>query len=204
MVNQLVDKKESASETKSESQLVQRFRALTAKVKTVKHIKIIAAAVAVAVVLLGFAAVYQSGKSADAGAQSYATADPLRDLEYRLAAILSEINGAGKVTVMIAYDGSVEYVYAMSKSVTTNKTTDTSGGVERVTENTTETGTPILVNEGGQSKPIVVEEIMPDIKNVMIVAEGANNVTVRMELARATASILGISSNLIEIFTKQK
>jgi stage III sporulation protein AG len=118
--------------------------------------------------------------------------------------MLSEIKGAGKVSVMIMYDGGVEYVTANSSSVTTNKTTDNSGGVDRITENTTETSTPIIINENGQSKPIIIKEIMPNITGVMIIAEGANDVSVRMELMRAAATILDVNSNIIEVFTRKK
>ena len=38
----------------------------------------------------------------------------------------------------------------------------------------------------------------------MLVAEGADSVSVRMELVRAASRILGVDSNIIEIFVKAK
>ncbi|MDR1940316.1 MAG: hypothetical protein LBQ40_05965 [Clostridiales bacterium] len=208
MVNQLVEKNvvpdgDSAAKPDAHSgtRFAIAFQNFCGKLRSVKHIKIIAAAMIGASLLLIFAAFYGSAGGAQKAA---AAADPLRELETRLSAMLSEIKGAGKVTVMIMYDGGIEYVTANSTSVTTNKTTDNSGGVDRTVENTTETSTPVIITENGQSKPVIVKEIMPRITGVMIVASGADDVSVRMELARAAATILDVSSNIIEIFTAKK
>jgi stage III sporulation protein AG len=199
MVNQLVEKNQR-DETPKKDLFSAKARDLYKKIKSVKHFKIIAAALLLAVAVLVFAAFYQGGKAPAAASAG----DPLRELETRLAGILSDMKGAGKVNVMIMYDGGMELVTAESKSVTTNKTTDTSGGVDRITENTTETSTPIIINEGGQSKPIILKEIMPNILGVVIVAEGADNISVRMELLKAASKILNVNSSLIEIFTMKK
>jgi stage III sporulation protein AG len=198
MVNQLIEKNEKNQTQKNDS-LSLRARSFYEKIKSVKHFKVIAAALLLAVAVLVFAALYQGAKSPVAAAS-----DPLRELETRLADLLSDLKGAGKVNVMIMYDGGMEIVTAESKSVTTNKTTDTSGGVDRITENTTETSTPIIINEGGQSKPIILKEIMPNILGVVIVAEGADSISVRMELLKAAAKILDVDPSLIEIFTMKK
>ncbi|MDR2047012.1 MAG: hypothetical protein LBP79_03810 [Clostridiales bacterium] len=201
MVNQLVGKKEGESAAANPSAVSIGLREAFNKIKSLKYFKIIAASVLLAAAILIFAAVYQGygGKTVAATA-----ADPLRDLETRLASILSDIEGAGKVNVMIMYDGGMEIVTAESKSITTNKTTDTSGGADRITESATETGTPIIINEGGVSKPIILKEVMPEILGVMIVAEGAGSVTVRTELVKAASKILNVNPSLIEIFTMKK
>jgi stage III sporulation protein AG len=41
---------------------------------------------------------------------------------------------------------------------------------------------------------------MPDIKGVVVVAEGANNIKLRLELLRATTTALSIDENKVEIF----
>jgi stage III sporulation protein AG len=199
MVNQLVEKNEKKEIPQNGEQFAAKMKGFYARIKSVKHIKIIAAALLLAAVVLAFASLYKPSVRPAAAA-----GDPLRELETKLADMLSAIKGAGKVSVMIMYDGGMEIVTAESKSVTTNKTTDTSGGADRITENTTETSTPIIINEGGKSKPIILKEIMPEILGVMIVAEGADNVSVRMELLKAAAGILDVNADIIEIFTMQK
>ncbi|MDR1906476.1 MAG: hypothetical protein LBQ27_06180 [Clostridiales bacterium] len=199
MVNQFVETKATVTDAVTEKDGTSQFRNLYGKLKSVKHIKIIAAAVIIAIVLLIVAATYGSIKTTAKEAS-----DPLRELEMRLAAILSEIDGAGKVDVMIMFDGGIEVVTANTVTSNTNKTTDSSGGVDRVTETSTETSTPILINDNGVMRPVILKEIMPDILGVMIVAEGADNMTVRTELLRASSKVLDVSSDIIEIFTKQK
>lgn len=196
MVNQLVEKPEKAVEERASPFL----RGVIAKIRSFKYIKIVAAAVILGLALLVVASVFRNiNKSSDASAS-----DPLRELELKLENILSDIKGAGSVKVMIMFDGGVELVVANTTSTTSNKTTDTSGGVERVTENTTETSSPVIINEGGASKPVVLKENLPRITGVMLVAEGADSVSVRMELVRAASRILGVDSNIIEIFVKAK
>ncbi|MDR3263532.1 MAG: hypothetical protein LBT30_04400 [Clostridiales bacterium] len=194
MVNQLVDKKQhELGETTGRQ--VSVLHSLYDKIKSIKHIKIIAIALAGALALLIFAAAMPLGKAA-------AASDPMRELEARLAVMLSGIEGAGKVEVMIMFDGGMGKEIAYTTEVTTNKVTDANGNY--ISEDTIESSTPVMVNENGQSKPIVLKELLPDILGVMIVAEGAKDVGVRMELMRASSKILNVNSNIIEIFTKQK
>lgn len=107
------------------------------------------------------------------------------DLENRLSAILSEVDGAGKVSVVITVESGMETVLATKITTTT-------------TEHGTETvETPILVN----GKTVVLKEKYPKIIGVLIVAEGAKNITVLSRLQQATVSLLDINVNQIEILT---
>ncbi len=100
---------------------------------------------------------------------------------------------------MITYKGSVEYVTANTSNVNTNTTTD----ISRTTSTTSQTISPVIINSNGSSGPIIIKEIMPEVKGVIVVAEGAGNVIVRLELIRAVMVALDIGAEDIEIFTKQ-
>ena len=106
-------------------------------------------------------------------------------LDTRLSDTLSKVNGAGKVCVVITIESGMETVFAMK---TTTK--ETSNGVE--TEQT-----PIVVN----GKTVVVKELYPKIIGVLIVAEGANNISVMTKLQQATVSLLNINLDQIEILS---
>ena len=169
------------------------------KLRSIKNYKVIVIASVLALALIITSLAIPSGnKEVDAGHNS----SPLTELENRLAEILSSINGAGRVDVMIMYSGSMELILASTKTSSINSTTDNSGG-GRTTSHNTETETPLLVNRNGQTSPLVIKEIMPDIKGVLIVAEGARNISVRLEILRAVQTLLGVSSESIEILTMQ-
>ena len=106
-------------------------------------------------------------------------------LENKLETILSNIEGVGKVNVAITVDGGTETVIAMKKTSNEN-----SGKI------TTEE-TPIIVN----GKTVVLKELNPNVTGVLIVAEGAENISTLRKIQQATTSLLGVNINLVEILS---
>ncbi|MCL2406938.1 MAG: hypothetical protein FWC95_03325 [Defluviitaleaceae bacterium] len=112
----------------------------------------------------------------------------------RLAEMLSLVEGAGKVRVLIHESRSYETVFARNttsdRSVLTEE--DAAGGVrDNFQERTTETIVTINRREGGET-PLVLYENAPRIEGVLIVAEGGGNIVVRDALVRAASGLLGI------------
>lgn len=119
-----------------------------------------------------------------------------RETEERLKSVLSCIRGAGKVEVMITYDTGAQIVPAMS--------TDTQTGItqsaESVTENRTESSRPVTVSQGGGNEAIVLTEKQPIVRGVIVIAEGAADIAVRINLQNAVRTVLGIELSCIEVF----
>ena len=106
-------------------------------------------------------------------------------LENNLEKALNEVDGAGKVSVVITVESGMETVLAMET-------------IENQTSSGTEIKkTPIIVN----GKPIVLKEKYPKIIGVLIVAEGAKNIATLTKIQQATKSLLDINVNQIEILT---
>ena len=108
------------------------------------------------------------------------------NLEDKLSSVLSKVNGAGKVSVIITIESGMETVLAMK---TTTKE-DVNGKIESETS-------PIVIN----GKTVVVKELYPKIVGVLIVADGAKNISVMSRLQQATVSLLNININQIEILS---
>lgn len=106
-----------------------------------------------------------------------------RQTEKRLAAVLSQIEGAGEVEVFLTVRSEGALVVA------TETTEHADGSV---------TTSPVL--SGGE--PIVLEECLPAVTGVLIVAEGADDLSVRFNLLEAAASVLDINQSLIKVYTK--
>ena len=104
-------------------------------------------------------------------------------LETKLCNLLSKVEGCGKVSVAIMIDSGKETVLAMKKT-----TTESSGRTE-IEE------TPIIVN----GKTVVIKENYPKVTGVLIVCEGANNISVLRKIQQATTSLLDVEINKIEI-----
>ncbi|MBE7083653.1 MAG: hypothetical protein E7373_03515 [Clostridiales bacterium] len=109
----------------------------------------------------------------------------LENLEEKLSKTLSSVSGAGKVSVVITVESGMQTVLA-SKTVTTSDENGT-----KIEES------PIIVN----GKTVVIKELYPKITGVLIVAQGANNISVLSKLQQATVSLLDIELNQIEILT---
>jgi len=136
--------------------------------------------------LIVFAIFIFSSFSGDTKTDSLTSHDLyVQNLENRLSKSLSKVEGAGNVSVVITVESGMETVLAMK-----TETIENSNG-KQITE------TPILVN----GKTVVLKEMYPKILGVLIVAEGANSISVLRKIQQATTSLLDINVNQIEILT---
>ena len=121
-------------------------------------------------------------------------------LESRLEDILSTVRGAGRVRVLITYATAGERV-AATVSTTDESVSETSGGTTATrSEQSREMKQPATIStEGGQS-PIILVEKEPEIRGVIVVAEGAADPAVRLSLQRAVQAVTGVQLSCIEVF----
>lgn len=121
--------------------------------------------------------------------------------EKKLEEVLSSIKGAGEVKVMITYFSSDETVTAMNSQKQTSTTTETTESGTRTSQTTVENSTPMTVGSGGSESAFVLKNNEPEIKGVIVVAQGAQNLSVRLELEKAVETVLQILPSQVEIFT---
>lgn len=122
------------------------------------------------------------------------------DLESKLTEILSKIDGAGDVDVMITFESSEEIVPAYNSNTTTETTKeqDSSGG-ERTTTSSTENKTMIT---SSSNNPVVLKTSEAKIKGVIVVASGASDSDVKEVLYSAVQTSLQVSGHQVEIYAK--
>ncbi len=114
-----------------------------------------------------------------------------KTMENKLKKVVSAIEGVGDVEVMITFDSSVELVIATTKE---SKTTMSGSSQTTITIET-----PVLVNKNGESKPIVLQEKLPQPQSVFIVANGAENTNVKLDIIRAVEVLFALPSSKIEV-----
>jgi len=62
-----------------------------------------------------------------------------------------------------------------------------------------------MVNQqGGSSQPIVVKEINPEIKGVIVVAEGARNSKVKLKISEAVQTVLDVPAYRVTVLETNK
>lgn len=146
----------------------------------------------------------KAGNAAQVGTAAAADESGVEELESRLEGILGAIRGAGKVRVMITYDTSSRLVPAMSTDVQSGTTENTSTGGQSVSETRTESSRPATISGSGGTETIVLTEIEPTVRGVIVIAEGAADVSVRVKLSNAVMTVLGISADRIEVFEMKR
>ena len=121
-------------------------------------------------------------------------------LEERLEDILSTVRGAGRVRVLITYATAGERV-AATVSTTDESVSETSGGATATrSEQSRKMKQPATISVDGGQSPIILVEKEPEIRGVLVVAEGAADPTVRLNLQRAVQAVTGVSLSCIEVF----
>ncbi len=123
-------------------------------------------------------------------------------IEERLKQILGKISGAGEVEVMITFDMSSEIIPASNtvKTEDASEEKDASGGVRTVqSQNLTEN---IVISNDNTAKPLVLKEIKPQIRGVIVVAEGADDIEVKMRLYDAVKTVLQVSGDRVQVYAK--
>lgn len=192
----------------AENKIVGFWKKCISKLKKIKHFEIILVVVFIAAVLLIWFADFggnKTNKNTNEISVNTKNASSLskytNELEQRLCAVLSEIDGAGKVSVMITFDGDSEVILATTKDEkSTTNTTTSQGGTKNDSQTKTVSSEPVLITQNGTTNPIVLMEIMPQIKGVIVVAQGANNVRVKLDLLKAVEALLNVNSGQVEIF----
>lgn len=114
--------------------------------------------------------VSQNGDSEEAAPAEY-TGE-----EERLSEILSEIDGAGEVSVMISYVGTMEKDIAYDDE---GSRAITSGG-----------------------DVVVRREVYPEVKGVIVIADGAGNASVRQQIKEAVTAVTGAGANRVCVYER--
>lgn len=127
------------------------------------------------------------------------------ELEKQVSIILSQINGAGKVSVMITYLSGKEAVPAFDTKRSENGTEekDTGGGARNIRQSDDENKIAYEEQQGGVKKPIILKEKAPEVKGVVVVAGGAGDAEVKEKLSKAVQVLLDVPIHRIQVFERE-
>ncbi len=114
------------------------------------------------------------------------------DIEKRLADLLSQVEGAGQVSVMVYADTSSEQVPAYNNEQDTRNDERNDGKSSEISE-TRELAL------GANETPVILKVVVPQIKGVVVVAEGASDILIKEQLNNAVCTLLGIPEHRVQI-----
>lgn len=100
-------------------------------------------------------------------------------LEKRLAEVLSSVDGAGEVRVLLVPENS--------------------GSIDVQRDGSGETSKTVVLSGQNGSEALVLAERAPAVRGAIVVARGAGNDRVRAELAEAAATALGVGAHRVKV-----
>lgn len=128
------------------------------------------------------------------------------DMEAKLREILSEIDGVGEVEVSVFLYEGPEYQYATNNTQNQRKTEEHGDGKtdRTVTEDSRETQLVLAQSQGqaGQ-QPVIVKEVKPKVRGVLIVAPGARTASVRAQLIQAAVTLLNVQPHQVMVAARK-
>lgn len=126
-------------------------------------------------------------------------------LESNLEHILSEIDGVGKVKVLVTYSQSSQTV-AMYNENSKNSSIEEkdSGGGTRITQETDTKKDIIYQEENGKKVPITQTVINPKVEGAIVTAQGASDANVKNNIIQAVEAVTGVATHKIQVFEMKK
>ncbi|WP_108490747.1 stage III sporulation protein AG [Bacillus velezensis] len=127
-----------------------------------------------------------------------------RDYENQLKEILETIIGVEDVSIVVNVDATSLKVFEKNKTEkdTTTEETDKEGGKRSVTDQTSEEQI-VMIRNGDQETPVVVQTKKPDIRGVLVVAQGVDNVQIKKTIIDAVTRVLDVPSYRVAVAPKK-
>ena len=158
--------------------------------KLLDQYKYVLIAIAAGVILL----LWPSGESREepssvGGPAAAGETFDLAELEEKLAKTLSQIEGAGKVTVTLTLKSGMEQVLASDRSTSVS---ERGSSVEEET---------VRISSGsGQGQSVVLlTQRWPTFQGALVVCEGGDDAAIRLLMTQAVSSLTGIGSDRITV-----
>lgn len=127
-----------------------------------------------------------------------------KSYEEQLKKALEEMLGVNDVTVVVTLDSTDKKVFEKNRSIKSQNTdeTDRDGGMRKVQESSSDDSL-VIIKDGQQETPVVVETKKPEIRSVLIVAKGAGNIQIKQMIVEAVTKGLGVPSHRVAVLPKK-
>ena len=124
-----------------------------------------------------------------------------QEVENRLEALLSSMDGVGEVKVMVTLSSSVEQVVEkdVPYSMDTTKETDSAGGSRDVVNSKQEETTVYVTDQAGNKTPYISKTLEPAIEGGTVVAQGGGNAVVQNNIRDVIQALFGVEAHKIKV-----
>lgn len=130
-------------------------------------------------------------------------ADYVAALEKGLETMLSKVKGVGRTEVLISLEMGSERVYAKEEKTISDQAEEVlqSGLSKSEAKQQSEVKYIYVDDSSGKRQALLLTELEPKIKGVIVACEGGDNQLVQLTVTEAVKTYLGISSSRVYVMT---
>ncbi|MGN1419147.1 MAG: hypothetical protein ACI4W6_07445 [Acutalibacteraceae bacterium] len=180
----------------AENGVTAAFTVFKDKILRNKKLTAILAAGLAGILLIALSSIDNTGEKAKT--QDYKQTESLSqsaaEIQTELESFLENIDGTGKVKVMITFETDTETVYAKD----TEENSSSQGENE---ERKYKSEHIIIKNDSGESG-LEVKQIYPKVRGVAVICENADNPVIREQIVSAVCALFDINSTQISVASK--
>ena len=184
-----------------------KFKSFTAKNLNIfsskKKLWVITVLGIVGVLLIGVSELFTNNDSDNKYSKSNDTSvtQYIKILENKTEKMLREIDGAGKSKIMITAEASAMQDYAIDENFSDDIQTNED---EKRIKKESQTEIVMVEGESGRKQALVERIIEPQIRGVLVLCEGADDVEINEKITSAVKTVLGVPSNKICVIKIKK
>lgn len=131
-------------------------------------------------------------------------ADERKKLEDDLKRILLQVEGVGEVDVAVTMESTGRKLVEKDVPLSESSVDETGNGTNSKKESkNSEEATVYLENADGTKAPYVVEETMPVVRGVLVVAQGADDPQVVAEIKEAAMALFHLEAHKIKVMKRK-
>lgn len=116
---------------------------------------------------------------------------------------LEQMSDISDVTVMVKLDSTEKNVYEKNYSTVNKETSevDSDNGQRSITEQNDQNNV-VIIHNGEEEIPVIAETVMPEVKGILVVANGVDDPVVKERVVEAVSRVLDVPSHKISVMSK--
>lgn len=125
--------------------------------------------------------------------------------ESDLAPLLEKITGVSEVEVMVNLNATDKQIYQTNLVIGSQVTneSDQNGGTRKIDDETREQ-TVVVIRQGEQEIPLLIQTEKPEVRGVLVVARGVHNLEVKKWVTEAVTKVLDVPAHRVSVMPKNK
>lgn len=125
-------------------------------------------------------------------------------LEQKTEQTLEKVEGVGRVTVMITLQSDGQKIIEKDETGSSQSTseTDSEGGERSIEEKNSQQESIFRQDSDGSSEPYVSQKLAPEVKGIVVIADGGDNAVTIQNITEAVQALFGVQAHKIKIMKR--